>query len=120
VENELEVDGVPIVEVTNWDDRKNELEFNFCYPIKFSNNLPLHPTLRYKWLEGQEAIKATYNGNYITSDRAWYALMNYARRNDIEHIDKPVEFFYENPNIADRNELTWKAEIFLPIKRNGR
>jgi len=47
--------------------------------------------------------------------RAWYALINYAKKNNIEIEKKPVEIFYNNPNFGG-NELDWKAEIYLPIK----
>jgi hypothetical protein len=32
--------------------------------------------------------------------------------------DTPVEVFYNNPNMGG-NALTWKAEIYLPLKEEG-
>ena len=69
----------------------------------------------HKQYNGVKAIKATYNGNYITSDRAWYALLDYAEKNDILIDKKPLEVFYSNPNFGG-DELLWEAEIFMPIK----
>ncbi len=119
LENNLKEDGVPMVEITHWDETSEELEFNFCYPIVVNDTLPAHPILQYKWIPGKRAVKAIYNGNYITSDRAWYALGHYMEKNDIEPDGLPIEFFFDNPNIADRNELSWKAEIYFPIKSPG-
>jgi len=62
-----------------------------------------------------KVIKATYNGNYITSDRAWYSLLQYAKNNNLEVSQHLLEIFYSNPNMGG-DELDWKAEIFLPIK----
>lgn len=115
VKNELETDGQPFIEVTGWDPETDRLAYNFCYPIVKTDSLPSDDRLKYKQLESKKAIKAIYNGNYITSDRAWYALKNYAEENDIETVDLPIEVFYNNPNFGS-NEIEWKAEIFLPIK----
>jgi len=115
VENDLKAAGVPFVEVTKWEKETDQLRFNFCYPIADRGSLPEHAELIYKTLEARKAIKAVYNGNYISSDRAWYALLFYAKKNSIETVDLPIEFFYNNPNF-DSNELDWRAEIFLPIK----
>jgi len=116
VENNVETNGVPFVEVTEWDWREDEIKYNFCYPIKKPKDLPQTPDLlKYKWLAGKKAVSAIYNGNYITSDRAWYALEQYAEKNNLEIIGKPIEFFYNNPNFGGK-ALEWKAEIYLPIK----
>lgn len=114
-ENEIKPNGMPIVEITNWDINQDQLEFNFCYPIISQEDLPEHKLLKYKQLESRKAIKAIYNGNYITSDRAWYALKNYANKHELDTEDKPIEIFYNNPNF-DSNEMDWKAEVFLPLK----
>ncbi len=115
VENNVELNGNPFVEITYWDMVKDSIHYNFCYPIIKSDSLPEHKLIKYKQFESKNALKAIYNGNYITSDRAWYALMDYAKINNIEIEKKPVEVFYNNPNVGG-NELDWKAEIYLPIK----
>ncbi len=114
LDNEIQPNGVPIVEITEWDLSSDAIKFNFCYPIKETDSIPQHPIIRSKILDGSKAIKATYNGNYITSDRAWYALLYYAEKNGLKTSDLPIEVFYNNPNIDD-NEKSWKAEIFLPV-----
>ncbi|WP_420603925.1 GyrI-like domain-containing protein [Flagellimonas sp.] len=117
-ENKVELNGPPFVEVVDWDIKTDSLSYNFCYPIIRSENLPKHPDITYKRIFGKKALKAEYNGNYITSDRAWYALLNHAELNGIEIEKKPVEVFYNNPNMGG-NELQWKADIYLPIKETN-
>ncbi len=114
VNNGVELNGNPFIEILDWDREKDSLEFNFCYPIIRNDSLPQHPDLKYGYREPVRAIKAVYNGNYITSDRAWYALLDYAEKNDIEVTGLPIEVFYNNPNIGI-DEITWKAEVFMPL-----
>jgi len=113
--NGIELNGRPFLEVTKWDKETDSIQFDFCYPIIKSDSLPQHPDLKYKQFNSRNALKAVYNGNYITSDRAWYALMDFAAKNDIEVIDLAVEVFQNNPNMGG-DALKWKAEIYLPLK----
>ncbi|TXD88257.1 GyrI-like domain-containing protein [Subsaximicrobium wynnwilliamsii] len=115
IANGVVLNGKPIVEVRSWDTETDSISYNFCYPIVKKEGLPSHPTLRYKEIKGGKAIKAIYNGNYITSDRAWYALIDYAKKKNIQLKHTPIEVFNNNPNMGG-NELTWKAEIYMPIK----
>ena len=62
----------------------------------------------------KKALMAIYNGNYITSDRAWYALLDYAEKNEIPITGLPLEIFYNNPNMG-ADEKNWKAEVFMPF-----
>lgn len=112
-----EFDGPPMIEITKWNRKNDSLEYNFCYPIIRSDQLPMGTEIQYKRIFGKKALKAIYNGNYITSDRAWYALINYANTNGIEIEPKPIEIFFSNPH-SGLGELNWKAEIYLPIKED--
>ena len=114
VEN-IEMNGTPFVEITNWNTQNDSITYNFCFPVIKSDSLPKDARIEYKQYNGVKALKAIYNGNYITSDRAWYALLDYAENHDIVVAKKPLEVFYSNPNFGG-DELQWKAEIFLPIK----
>jgi effector-binding domain-containing protein len=114
-ENEVQLNGLPFIEVTKWNQTNDSIYYNFCFPIIRSERLPNHPEIKYKRLFSKKVLKAEYNGNYITSDRAWYALQNYAERNGIAVENTPIEFFYNNPNMGG-NALSWKAEVFLPLK----
>ncbi len=115
VKNKLQPSGAPFLEVTNWQKKKDSIEFKFCFPIVQMDILPEHPEIEFRSYYGRKALKAIYNGNYITSDRAWYALVDYAERNNIEVTELPLEVFYNNPNMVG-NDLNWKAEIFMPLK----
>ncbi len=111
----IEPKGPPFIEVVNWDQKKDSLTYNFCFPIKNKENLPEFPEIKYKRFFEKKALKATYHGNYITSDRAWYRLLAYAEENGYELEKLPFEIFHDNPSLG-ANERNWRAEIFLPIK----
>lgn len=115
-QNGIALNGVPMIEVTKWNIEKDSIAFNFCYPIIENDSLPTIQNITYRTFEGKTALKAIYNGNYITSDRAWYALLDYADVNGLEVHKTPVEFFFNNPNMGG-NELRWKAEVFMPLKQ---
>lgn len=115
LDNGVELNGPPMLEVIEWNRKTDLLKFNFCYPIIKSVILPRHEEIHYKQFHAKRAVKAVYNGNYITSDRAWYALFSYAEKNNLEVTGQPLEVFYNNPTLGG-NAKSWKAEIFLPIK----
>lgn len=114
------LNGPPMIVVNEWNRENDSLDFNFCFPIIRSDRLPQHPEIGYKRIFPKPALKATYNGNYITSDRAWYALLDYAESHGIAVEATPVEVFFNNPNLGG-NALSWKAEIYLPlVEETGR
>ncbi len=113
--NNVQLKGRPLIEITSWDKTSDRIAFNFCYPIEKSSQLPQHKEITYQEISGGNALKAIYNGNYITSDRAWYALMDHAQKNGIALTGLPIEVFHSNPNMGG-NELEWKAEIFMLLK----
>ncbi|NAY92059.1 AraC family transcriptional regulator [Muricauda sp. JGD-17] len=115
VENAVQPNGPPFLEVVDWNLEKDSLTYNFCFPIVRSEKLPRHPDVSYKRIFSKRALKAEYHGNYITSDRAWYSLLHYAKKNDIPIEAKPIEVFYNNPNFGG-DELQWRTEVFMPIK----
>ena len=75
----------------------------------------LDDLIKFETLTSKKAIKAIYNGNYFGSDKAWFAIHEYARRNDINLFYEPTEVFYSNPFLGE-NELEWIAEIYMPIQ----
>lgn len=115
--NQVTLNGPPMIVVNEWDRKTDSLDFNFCFPIIRSDRLPNHPDVDYKRIFPKKALKATYNGNYITSDRAWYALLDYAEKHGLEVEDTPVEVFYDNPNLGG-DALRWKAEVYLPLRED--
>ncbi len=117
-QHNLKVNGTPFVEIKKWNRTNDSIVYDFCYPIVKTGSLPFHTEIKYKEFGGMKALKAIYNGNYMTSDRAWYKLMDYAGKHNIELENKPVELFYDNPSMGG-NELEWKAEIFMPLKNTN-
>ena len=65
--NGIELNGRPFIEVTEWDKETDSIYYDFCYPIIKSDSLPQHQDLKYKQFNSRNALKAIYNGNYITS-----------------------------------------------------
>lgn len=113
--NGVTMNGPPMILVNAWDRETDSLDFKFCFPIIRSDHLPKRPEIQYNRIFPGRALKATYNGNYITSDRAWYALLDYAKKEGLEVEETPVEVFFNNPNMGMDAE-NWKAEIYLPLK----
>lgn len=112
----VELDGRPFLQIREWNKIGQQLVYDFCYPIKKQDSLPQHPEIYYREFEQQAALKAVYNGNYITSDRAWYHLLREAREQGLPNTGLPVEVFFNNPNMGG-NELQWTAEIYLPLEK---
>ena len=113
--HELKNGNYPFLIVENWDLNKNRIDFRFCFPIKQKDAMPNHDYIKYDILQSKKVLKADYYGNYITSDRAWFALHEYAKRHNLAIENKPLEIFYNNPHYGG-DELKWKAEVFMPIK----
>lgn len=112
---QIKTNGLPFIEILEWNKKNDSISFNFCYPIQKTDSLPEHNLIKYKQFKGKEALHATYNGNYITSDRAWYVLLEIAKEKGIAVQEKPIEIFFTNPNMGG-NELDWIAEIYMPIE----
>ena len=107
--------GVPFVEVTNWDLKTSNIQYDFCFPIANTDSLPESGTIKFKKVGAKKALKAKYNGNYKTSDRGWYFLYEYAKKRGLAFKPTPIEYFYNNPNYGG-DELNWKAEVYLPLE----
>lgn len=114
-EHGFEILGKPSLEVNNWNVEKDSISFNYMFPVNETDSLPEHDLIKFKKYPSRKAIKAIYHGNYRTSDRAWFALYDYAKRNGIDIDVTPIEFFYDNPMMGG-NELEWRAEIYMPLK----
>lgn len=111
----MKMTGLPSVRLNHWSHSQGQLKYDFCFPVMETNSLPVADGLEYKHFDGFYAVKAQYNGNYITSDRAWYELYHYANKRGYIVKGLPVEYFMDNPNFGTK-EINWRAEIFLPIE----
>ncbi len=116
-EHNISVKGKPFIEILKWDVDNSKIQFNLCVPIDKREELPIHSEIKFKENKKRKALKATYYGNYRTSDRAWYELYNYAKENKISIEETPLEYFYNSP-MLDGDELEWKAEIFVPLNNS--
>jgi effector-binding domain-containing protein len=112
--NGVVLDGPPLLEITYWDMQNDIIHYNFGQPIIRSEKLPLDSDIKYKRVFPKRALKAVYNGNYTTSDRAWYALLDYAEKKQIDVDPKPIEIFFNKP--MGNDELRWKADVYMPLK----
>ncbi|MGO4817538.1 GyrI-like domain-containing protein [Flavobacterium sp. W22_SRS_FP1] len=112
--NKIKIIGFrPYLEVTNWDQDKEMVSFNYCFPIAKNTKYVPDANVKFKTIPAMKGIQATYFGNFRTSDRAWFTLLDYAKKNDVKLDTKPLEHFLDNPFLGG-NELEWKTEIIIP------
>ncbi len=114
--NEVKLTGKPFLEVTNWNLEEDLINFNFCFPIPKKEFYSKSNEIKIKSTEKREALKVTFNGNYRISDKAWFTIIDYAERNNIEIEKLPTEIFYNNPHEGG-NSIDWVAEIYMPLKK---
>ena len=112
--NKIKIIGFrPYLEVTNWDQDKEIVSFNYCFPISKDTKYVPDSNVKFKTIPALKGIQATYYGNFRTSDKAWFALLDYAKKHDIKLKNTPLEHFLDNP-FNGGNELEWKTEIIIP------
>lgn len=114
-DNDIKDSEFPFLIVDEWDLHENTIDFKYCFAVKNKDSLPFSNQIKYDILPSRKSLKAIYNGNYRTSDRAWFALHEYSKRHDIPIETKPIEFFKSNP-FHGGNELKWVTEVYIPIK----
>jgi len=114
--NHIKKIGDPFINVTQWDKQKNRINAEFCFPIENLSQYPTDSIVKTKRnLKAIPALKAIYHGNYRYSDRAWFALDNYAKNHNFKVENSVLEIYYNDPH-NDAEELHWKADVFMPIK----
>mgnify|MGYP000520538543 CR=1 FL=1 len=114
--NKIKIIGKPYVEITNWDKDKETVEFNYCFPVSKNAKIVADSNVKFKTIPALKGLRATYYGNFRTSDRAWFALLDYAKRNGIELENKVLENFLANP-FNGGNELEWETKIVIPFAK---
>lgn len=72
--------------------------------------------MKFKTIAPIKGLRASYFGNFRTSDRAWFALMDYAKRKGVGLENKPLEHFLANP-FNGGDELSWETQIIIPIAK---
>jgi effector-binding domain-containing protein len=113
--NQIKKGEFPFLIVDNWSLQDNTINFRYCFPIIEKDSLPYHNLIKYDKMHSKKALKAIYNGNYMTSDRGWFELCSYANRRNINIELKPVEFYYNSP-FDGGTELEWVTEIYMPLE----
>jgi effector-binding domain-containing protein len=114
-ENNLELDGNPFVLIHHWNEVNDSISFDFCFPIERTDALPDHPEIKFKTVEGMDAVKTDFYGNYSISDITWYNLAEEANKLGYRSNGKLVEVYHNDPHTGG-NELEWKAEIFFGVE----
>jgi effector-binding domain-containing protein len=113
--NELEMAEKPRIQVKKWDQMKNRISYDFCFPFIPAAIPHPDPEIHIKELESMNSLHAIYNGNYMYSHLAWIRLLNYAEKNNYEVRETPLEIFQENPELGGDSRF-WRADIYLPLK----
>jgi effector-binding domain-containing protein len=113
--NNIKIKGKPFCDVKKWDLDKEELVFDYCFPIDKNTPYVQDSSVKFKTIPAKKGLKATYFGNMRTSDRAWFALMDYAKKRNIKLSNKPLEHFFANP-FNGGNELEWETQIIIPFQ----
>ncbi len=114
-ENEIPLQGDPYLEITDWDQERSIIKYNFCFPIQKSDSLPATDKVLFKESPSFKGIRAEYNGNYAISNNAWYYLLEYAERHNLKVKNLPVEVFLNDPH-SGGDAMNWKAHIYLPLR----
>lgn len=112
--NGLEPEGRPRVQVREWIIEDRFIEFDFCFPLKEGSVIPEDRIIFKKEIPSKPSLKATFNGNYTNSHYAWLRLLSYAEKRNLQVEKKPMEIFYNNPQMGG-DPLQWEAEIYLPL-----
>ncbi|NNF82232.1 MAG: hypothetical protein HKO67_12985 [Flavobacteriaceae bacterium] len=113
--NNIPISDDPFLQVTSIDFDNDKMTFDFCFPVTKSSRYPQSQKVSFKDVEGFNALKATYYGNYSRSDHAWFRLMEIAERKQVEINQLPIEIYRDDPHNTP-NELSWQADVFMPLK----
>jgi effector-binding domain-containing protein len=112
--HKIGINGRPYVEITKWDLDKQTLHFNYCFPVDKNTKVVFDKVVKFKSIPAFRGLKATYYGNFRTSDRAWFSLLDYTKRKNIKVKYQVLEHFLVNP-FNGGDELQWKTEIMMPF-----
>lgn len=117
-DHDLKLNGYPFVKVTHWNRDENIIDFDFCFPVNLAQDIKPDLRVDFQELRSSTSLKAIYNGNYRSSDLAWYDLIDKAENEDYRTSGLPLEIFFNNPK-NDVNPKNWKAEVYLPVFQNN-
>lgn len=112
--NNLELDGNPFLVVHDWNEFKDSISFDFCFPIARIDAVPEHPKIKFMMVESMDALKTDFYGNYAITDITWYNLAEEAKKLGYRSKNKLIEVYFNDPH-SGGNELEWKAEIYMGV-----
>ena len=113
-ENDIKIIGRPYLEIMDLDLDKETIDFNYCFPVDKQTKNVVNNVVKFKTLPVVKGLKATYYGNFRTSDRAWFALMDYAKKHNLKLENKVQEHFLSNP-FNGGEEMQWETKIIIPF-----
>jgi len=112
----IKITGTPYLEIVNWDKENEKVAFNYCFPIDKNSKIVADTLVKFKTIPAQKGLLATYFGNYRTSDRAWFSLLDYAKKNNLKLSNQPLEHFFANP-FNGGDEKKWKTIVLIPFSK---
>ena len=113
--NKIKIIGKPICEIIKLDLENEKMAFNYCFPIDKNTKYIVDKNVKFKTITARKGLQIDYFGNYRTSDRAWFKILDYAQKNKIALDLKPIENYLSNP-FNGGSESEWKATIVIPFK----
>jgi effector-binding domain-containing protein len=113
--NKIKIIGKPYVQVNSWNLDTEMLDFNYCFPIDKNTPYIADEFVKFKTIPAQKGLKVSYFGNFRTSDRGWFAILDYAKKHNKSLDLKPLEHFMANP-FNGGEELSWETKIIIPYK----
>jgi effector-binding domain-containing protein len=114
LDHDLKLNGYPFVKVTRWDREEDLIDYDFCFPVNLAQDIKPDHRVDFRQVSSSTSLKAIYNGNYRSSDFAWYDLMYKAEQEGYKTSGLPLEIFFNNPK-SEINAPGWKAEVYLPV-----
>jgi effector-binding domain-containing protein len=114
-QNSLELDGNPFLVVHDWNESRDSINFDFCFPISRIGSIPEHPKIKFMTVESMDALKTDFFGNYGLTDITWNNLAEEAKKQGYRSNNKLIEVYFNDPH-SGGNELEWKAEIYFGIE----
>jgi effector-binding domain-containing protein len=112
--NSIKIIGKPYTEIVKWNVDTEKITFNYCFPIDSKTKYIPDTKVKFKVLPKLTGLQATYYGNMRTSDRAWFALLDYANKNKLKLNYLPREQYFANP-FNGGDELEWETRIIIPF-----
>lgn len=115
-DNNLGLNGDPMIVIHKWDPQTDVIDFDFCFPVVHPERMPDDPRIKLEKVAVPKALYAEYFGNYCYSDYAWGALYEKIRKEEFETTGRIIEVFYNDPHTGE-DDKDWKAGIYMELKK---